>query len=86
MWKISAVVREEDSLDQLYLFGEVINFRKLLCLKDYFGNAITSGSINHVTRRMLLESDLSEIVELLRNLTESYTPEAIILKFQSSHN
>jgi hypothetical protein len=78
MWKLSALVREEDPLDQLYLFGEIINFRKQLSMgSDYFGNAFTQGSIHHLTRRQLLESDLSEIVELVRNLADSYTPEVI---------
>ena len=79
MWKLSAVVREEDSLDQKYLFGEVINFRKHLSMgKNYPWNAFTQGSINHLTRKMLLDSDLSEIVELVRNLVDSYTPEVFV--------
>lgn len=78
MWKLSAIVREEDPLDQKYLFGEIINFRKHLSLgKNYPWNAFTQGSINHLTRGMLIDSDLSEIVQLVRNLTESYTPEVI---------
>jgi hypothetical protein len=76
MWKLSAVVREEDSLDELYNFGEVINFRKILGMgKNYPWNACTTGSTQKLTRKTLLESDLSEIVVLIRNLADSYTPE-----------
>lgn len=83
MWKISAIVREEDELDQLFLFSEVINFRKHLAMgSDYFANAFTQGTIRHVTRRMLLEMDLSQIVELVRDLADSYTREVKVNKFE----
>ena len=76
MWKLSAIVRKEDSLDENFIFGEVINFRKHLGINEnYYANAFTSGSVNGITRRVLLESDLSEIVLMIRNLADSFTKE-----------
>lgn len=75
MWKMSAIVREEDSLDQVYKFGEVVNFRKQYKLDNYYANAYTNGSVEVITRRFLLDADLSEIVLLIRNLAESFTKE-----------
>ena len=76
MWKISAMVREDDPLDQIYSFGEVVNFRRILNMgNNYPWNAATRITLNNLTRKMVLDSDLSEIAVLLRNLAESFTPE-----------
>ena len=78
MWKLSVIVREEDSMDQKYSFGEVVNFRKILGMgNNYPWNATTRGSFDHMTRKMILESDLSEIVLLMRNLVDSFSKDVV---------